>query len=216
MLWWIVGLVATVVITVAYCGIAVSIVVPLLRSRQLTKNKLGAATAAVFLTCAVHHGVHGVDLLALGLGAAAAGDLRQSWSWELAVWDIVGATVAAYYFGLRRTYGSLMQGAQLFDDLRRRERQALEINDNVLQGLVVAKMALELDQRDTAVAALDTSIAAASRMISELLATEDRPVAAGLLRTRAAVLDPVQDAGQDPAGERDQDPAQERAHAGHS
>jgi hypothetical protein len=188
--WWIVGLAATSVITVAYVGIAVTIVVPLVRSRQLTKNKLGAATAAIFLTCAVHHGVHALQLLAPGVGVDLASRiaLRDAWGWELALTDVVGAAVAAYYFGLRRTYGSLMQGAQLFDDLRRRERQALEINDNVLQGLVVAKMALEMDRSDTAVAALDTSIAAASRMISELLATEDRPVAAGLLRTRAAVL----------------------------
>ena len=30
-------------------------------------------------------------------------------------------------------------------DLRKREQQALELNDNVLQGLVVAKMSLDLD-----------------------------------------------------------------------
>jgi hypothetical protein len=141
----------------------------------------------------VHHGVHSLVLAFPGLGGHAGHGvaLRHSWTWELALWDVLGAALAAYYFGLRRTYGSLMQGAQILVDLRRRERQALEINDNVLQGLVVAKLALELDQRDTAVAALDTSITAASRMISELLAAEDRPVAAGLLRTRAADLDPA-------------------------
>ena len=188
--WWMVGLAANAVITVAYASIVGFIVVPLLRSRQLTKNKLGAATAAIFLTCAVHHGLHAVHLLppSLGLHTAEGLAVREAWGWELGAWDVVGALVAAYYFGLRRTYGSLMQGAQLFDDLRRRERQALEINDNVLQGLVVAKMALELDQQETAVAALDTSIAAASRMISGLLATEDRPVAAGLLRSGPAVV----------------------------
>ena len=197
---WIVGLVATAVVAVAYLGIAVTVAVPLVRSRQVTKNKLGAATAAVFLTCAVHHGIHAVHLVAPGLGAdvVAGTALRHEWGWDVALWDLVAAGVAVAYFALRRTYGSLMQGAQLFDDLRRRERQALEINDNVLQGLVVAKMALEMDRTDTAVAALDTSIAAASRMVSELLATEDRPVAAGLLRSRAAVLDPVRDSA--PAG----------------
>jgi signal transduction histidine kinase len=188
--WWTVGLVANAVIAVAYVSIVGFIVVPLLRSGQLTKNKLGAATAAIFLTCAVHHGVHAAQLAGAPMGSDTAEALRDAWDWELALPDLLAAAVAAYYFGLRRTYGSLMQGAQLFDDLRRRERQALEINDNVLQGLVVAKMALELDQPDTAVAALDTSIAAASRMISGLLDTEDRPVAAGLLRTHAAVVRP--------------------------
>ena len=197
---WIVGLVATAVVAVAYLGIAVTVVVPLVRSRQVTKNKLGAATVAVFLTCAVHHGTHALHLVAPGLGAdgAAGSALRDVWGWDLALGDVAGAGVAVAYFALRRTYGSLMQGAQLFDDLRRRERQALEINDNVLQGMVVAKMALEMERTDTAVAALDASIAAASRMVSELLTTEGRPVAAGLLRTRAAVLDPVRDST--PAG----------------
>ena len=52
-----------------------------------------------------------------------------------------------------------MQGAQLFQDLRQREQQALELNDTVLQGLVVAKMALDLDQPRKANEALTASIA---------------------------------------------------------
>jgi hypothetical protein len=196
--WWTVGLVANAVIAVAYLAIVGSILVPLLRSRQLTKNKLGTATAAIFLTCAVHCAIHVLDLAFPVLDGNREHGLavRRGWDWELALWDVLGAAAAAYYFGLRRTYGSLMQGAQLFVDLRRRERQALEINDNVLQGLVVAKMALELDQRETAVAALETSITGASRMITALMATDDRPVAAGLLRTSAAVLEPT---AEDPA-----------------
>ena len=61
---------------------------------------------------------------------------------------VVGALVGVYYWTLGRNYGSLMEGAQLFEDMRKREEQALELNDNVLQGLVVAKMSLDLgDQR---------------------------------------------------------------------
>ncbi len=196
--WWTVGLVANALISVAYFGIVCFIVLPLVRSGQLTKNKLGAATAAIFFTCAVHHGVHALHMAmpSVGIDVAQGLAMRDAWGWELALWDVVGAVVAAYYFGLRRTYGSLMQGAQLFDDLRRRERQALELNDNVLQGLVVAKMALDLDRPETAKAALDTSIASASQMISSLLAaTADRPVAAGLLRSHPAVLDSASSAG---------------------
>jgi signal transduction histidine kinase len=188
---WIVGLAANAVITLAYLSVAAFIVVPLVRSRQLGRHKLGAATAAVFSTCALHHGVHAVDLLlpSVGVDVARGHAVRAAWGWDLALWDVVMAAVAVAYVGLRRTYGSLMQGARLLDELKRRERQALEINDNVLQGLVVAKMALELGQRDKAVAALDTSIASASRMISSLLDSDEHPVAAGLLRTNAAVLD---------------------------
>ena len=143
---WQIGLVANSLIAIAYFGIAAAIVFPLARSGQLRTNPLGAATAAIFFTCAVHHGAHSVHMLlpAFGLDDTQGLAMRTAWGWPLAIWDIVGACVAIYYWSLRRHYGSLMQGAQLFQDLRQREQQALELNDAVLQGLVVAKMALDL------------------------------------------------------------------------
>ena len=145
---WQVGLVGNAVIMAAYLGICLAIVVPLARSHQLRSNPLGAATAAIFFTCAVHHGAHSVHMLLPSLGFSDPQGLamRSAWGWPLATWDVIGAVVAVYYWTLRRNYGSLMQGAQLFQDLRQREQQALELNDTVLQGLVVAKMALDLDQ----------------------------------------------------------------------
>jgi hypothetical protein len=82
---------------------------------------------------------------------------------------VIGALCAVYYWTLRRNYSSLMHGAQLFEDLRAREKQALELNDSVLQGLVVAKMALDLDQPGRSQEALTSSIAAASKIITDLL-----------------------------------------------
>ena len=111
--------------------------------------------------------------------------MRQAWNWQLAPWDVVGAMVAVYYWTLRRNYGSLMQGAQLFEDMRKREQQALELNDNVLQGLVVARMALDLGEEKRAVRALDNAIESASQMITELIGCDQRPVSAGLLRNGA-------------------------------
>jgi hypothetical protein len=156
---------------VAYLGIALAIIVPLVRSRQLRTNPLGAATAAIFVTCAVHHGAHSVHMLlpSLGLDDPQGQAMRTAWGWPLAAWDVVGAVVGVYYWTLRRNYGSLMQGAQLFEDLRQREQQALEINDTVLQGLVVAKLALDLDQPAKASEALTASIGSASRIITGLL-----------------------------------------------
>ena len=95
--------------------------------------------------------------------------------------------VALYYWTLRRNYSSLMEGAQLFEDLRKREQQALELNDSVLQGLVVAKMALDLDDTDKANAALTTSIDSASRIITNLLGSEHFSIE--LLRSAPAVVD---------------------------
>jgi len=168
---WQIGLVGNAVIMVAYLGICLAILVPLTRSHQLRNNPLGAATAAIFFTCAVHHGAHSIHMLlpSLGVDDPQGLAMRSAWGWPLASWDVIGAVVAVYYWSLRRNYGSLMQGAQLFQDLRQREQQALELNDAVLQGLVVAKMALDLDQPRKANDALTASIQSASRIITELL-----------------------------------------------
>ena len=168
---WVVGLVCNAVIMLAYLLISLAIVVPLSRSRQLRTNPLGAATAAIFFTCAVHHGAHSIHMLLPSLGVSDPQGLamRAAWGWPLALWDVVGAVVGVYYWTLRRTYSSLMEGAQLFQDLRQREQQALELNDAVLQSLVVAKMALDLDQPARARAALTSSIDSASRIITGLI-----------------------------------------------
>lgn len=163
---WVIGFVCNTVIMVAYLLISISIVVPLARSGQLRTNPLGAATAAIFFSCAVHHGAHPAHMLMNGEAGLA---MRTAWTWPLAIADVLGAAIGVYYWTLRRTYSSLMEGAQLFQDLRLREQQALELNDSVLQGLVVAKMALDLEQPAKAREALATSIDSASRIITDLL-----------------------------------------------
>lgn len=185
---WQVGLVANAVIGVAYFLIAASIIVPLARTQQLRSNPLGAATAAIFLSCAVHHGVHSVHMLLPGLGVDDPRGIamREAWGWPLATWDVVGAIVGVYYWTLRRNYSSLMQGAKLFEDFRQREQQALELNDSVLQGLVVAKMALDLDEPQRAHEALAASIDSASKMITELLGSDHHSMQ--LLRSTAATV----------------------------
>jgi hypothetical protein len=193
--WWRIGLSANAVLAIAYLMIAWAIVKPLVQHRQLRSNPLGAATAAIFLTCAVHHGGHVVHMMLplVGIESSQGYAMRAAYDWEAAIWDIVGALVGIYYWTLRRTYGPLMRGAQLFEDMRQREQEALELNDGVLQGLVVAKMALDLDQHEKARAALDASITVASRMISDLLGPASARETGDLLRSRAAAIseDPV-------------------------
>ncbi len=195
---WQVGLVCNAVISVAYFLIVLAIVVPLVKSHQLRSNPLGAATAAIFFTCAVHHGAHTLHMLMpyFGVDEVQGMAMRQAWGWPLALWDLVGAAVGVYYLTLRRNYSSLMQGAKLFEDLRQREQQALEINDNVLQGLVVAKMALDLDQPEKANNALTTAIDSASRMITELLGNDHFSVE--LLRSAPALADATTGNDSDP------------------
>lgn len=183
---WVIGLVCNAIIAFAYLLICLAIVVPLARSKQLRSNPLGAATASIFFSCAVHHGIHAVHMFlpTLGLDDEKGLAMRSAWDWPLSLWDVVGAGVAIYYWTLRRSYSSLMEGAQLFQDLRQREQQALELNDTVLQGLVVAKMALDLDDTKRAHESLTVSIDQASRIITELLGSSHHSL--DLVRSSAA------------------------------
>src|SRR5205814_3550929 len=137
--WWTIGAASNAVIAVAYLGIAWAILSPLLRTGQLKQNRLGAVTAAIFLTCAAHHGLHSLHMLlpTVGVAVQEGTTLRSVWDWHMVVVDLFGVAAAVYYWMLRGLYGPLMQGAKLFDDLKEKQRQALEINDSIVQGLTV-------------------------------------------------------------------------------
>ncbi|MDP3968192.1 MAG: hypothetical protein Q8Q02_07910 [Nocardioides sp.] len=189
--WWHVGLTANTIIAVSYTLIVLAIVRPLIREGQLRSNVLGATTAAIFLTCAVHHGAHSLHMTLpwFGVDLVEGLAMRTAWGWPLAIWDVVGAIVGVYYWSLRRAYSGGVSGPQLFEDVRAREQQALELNDTVLQGLVVARMALEMGEQEKADAALDGAIVAASQMITDLIGGGEhgQGISAGLLRHSAAV-----------------------------
>ena len=131
---WVAGAVANGVTSLAYFAIAFAILRPLVRERQVLENPLGLATALIFFTCAVHHGSHTVKTLLpvayytyhYDWQLASSLATRQMFDWEGITWDIFTAGVGIYYWTLRRTYGSLMQGAKLFEDLREKDRQTSE------------------------------------------------------------------------------------------
>lgn len=168
---WQLGAAMNLVIAAAYLGIASAILWPLVTTDQWRKNRLGLATAAIFFTCAVHHGHHALHMLtpALGVSDEIGLRLREGWSWDIAIWDVLSAAAGVYYWSLRKTYGSLMRGAILFEDLREKQRQAIEINDNIVQSLSVAKLALELDEHDRSAQALEASLTSARKLITDLL-----------------------------------------------
>lgn len=168
---WQLGTAMNLVIAVAYLGIAGAILWPLVSTDQWRKNRLGLATAAIFFTCGVHHGHHALHMLtpALGVQDEIGLRLRDAWSWDIAIWDVLTAGAGVYYWSLRKTYGPLMRGAALFEDIREKQRQAVEINDNIVQSLSVAKLALELDDRDRSEQALEASLASAREIITDLL-----------------------------------------------
>lgn len=190
-MWWMLGAACNAVIAIAYFMISSAIVRPLVASRQLRTNALGAATAAIFLTCAVHHGAHVVHMLMpyAGVDLEKGMAMRTAWGPELAIWDFVGAVVASYYWTLRGGFGGSSESPQLFKDQREREQRALELNDAVLQGMVVARMALDLGERKRGMAALDSSIAAASHMITELIGDDRGHLANRPLRSAPALVE---------------------------
>jgi len=53
--------------------------------------------------------------------------------------------------------------------VEQRQQQALQINEGIVQGIAVAKMALELGDSERALDALDRTLTAAKRVISHLL-----------------------------------------------
>lgn len=162
---------ANLIIALAYLGITYAILRPLVVTDQWRSNRLGTATAAIFFTCAVHHGAHAVHMLipAFGIEDPAGLALRQAFHWPVVVWDFVGAGVAIYYWSLRRTYGALMHGAKLFDDMKERQRQALELSDNIVQGLVAAELALRLDEKELGTEAIQDTLVKARAIITDLL-----------------------------------------------
>ena len=190
---WVIGAVANGVVASAYLGIASTIFWSLKQSGQLSQNRLGLATAAIFLTCAAHHGSHTIHFLlpSLGLEVDEGLALRAGWEWHTATVDILTAAVGVWYWTLRKTYGPLMRGAKLFEDMKERQRQALEINDNVVQGLTVAHMALASKDESRSMEAMEATLAKSRRIISDLIGEvgEDTRLAPGeLVRTNPAVV----------------------------
>ncbi len=183
---WQIVTAANLVVALAYFAIAFFVIRGLARSGQLQSNPLGLATGLIFVTCAVHHGSHSVHMLlpAIGIDDAQALAMREAWHWPSATWDILSAGVAIFYLSLRGHYASVLGSASMFDDLRARERQALEINDNIVQGLTRVKWALEAKQDDEALRAADETLAEAQRMVTDLLMAEsdDDALHAGRLR----------------------------------
>jgi hypothetical protein len=54
-------------------------------------------------------------------------------------------------------------------DRRARERQALDIHDNIVQGLAEAQLAFDVGRPEQAREAVDRTLAAARRLITDLL-----------------------------------------------
>ncbi|WP_375423543.1 response regulator [uncultured Friedmanniella sp.] len=124
-MWWQLEVVANSVISVAYLVIAALITIPLYRLHQVRSNKLGTATAMIFFSCSVGHGLHAISPFVVHTPAmpGMSGMVGMS-TWWSALWHTFTAGVAVYYLTLRKFYGRLLNTAPMFDDLLEKQRLA--------------------------------------------------------------------------------------------
>jgi hypothetical protein len=202
---WQIVTIENLVVGAAYTAISYVILSGLVSTGQLRTNKLGFATGLIFLTCAVHHGAHSVHMLlpSIGLDEHHGKIMRQAWDWHVAVWDGLTAAVGVYYLSLRGSYASVLRGAQMFEDLKVRQRQALEINDNIVQGLTVAKYQLDRGHDARTREAIEETLRKAQNLITDLLGEShgDDGLGPGDLRrsSRASVTSKPEDSAPDSA-----------------
>lgn len=185
---WLLGITANGVIAIAYFAIAGTIFVGITRAKQWRKNPLALATGLIFLSCGAGHLVHlyhGINV-ANPSEVTAARLLAAEWH----TWVVDGATamIAIWYFTLRGRFPALVRGSALFEDMQVRQRQALEIHDNIVQGLVKAKLSIEAGQSETGRKELEETLDASRKIMSDLLgeAGRDRPLRPGELVRRTS------------------------------
>jgi hypothetical protein len=185
--WW-VGLAMNATIAVAFLAVAAVLLVNAVKTKHVKNNPLGVATVILYLTCGGGHFVHMLQLLDVPLGNASAAGLaiqaEYATGWHMWAIDILTAVAGVSYWMMRRRFPALVSGAAVFEDLRARQRRAIEINDNVVQGLARAKMALDLNLNQEGGEAVDQTMAKARHIITDLLG--DKEIAPGQLRRAEA------------------------------
>jgi PAS domain S-box-containing protein len=139
--WWQLTAFANAIILAAYLAISFAIGRGLWQSRQWRNNPLGLATAAIFFSCAVHHGSHTVHLLLPYIGSEehAGTAMRHAFgSFSIAGWDLVTAALAVWYWTLRSRFPALVRGAAVFEDLKLRQaaEATLRASEERYRGIV--------------------------------------------------------------------------------
>lgn len=171
---WTLGFIANAIIATAYLAVAALLAVNAIRTDQWRTNTLGLATVFLYIGCGGGHAVYALQLGAAALGSSApyaAGARVLYAEVHMWVWDFITAAIGVWYWTMRRRFPTLVTGTAVFEDLRVRQRRALEVNDNIVQGLAQAKLSFELHRDDEALAALARTRAAGHKMVDGLRAT---------------------------------------------
>lgn len=169
---WLVTATAHGVLVVAYLWIAFIIGRGQTIEKQWRSNPLASATFAIFLTCAIGHGVHMEHALlrTIGIDAAIGDAARLAMSDQLlVVWTPITALAAIYYLTKRRRLRVLQGGAPLVEDLVKRQAEARILHDQVIASVEAAKEALDRGDDAAARAAIEDGMAGSDQIIGALL-----------------------------------------------
>lgn len=85
---------------ITYAAIAVAVVVPVTRAGQLRSNRLAVATALIFATAAVGHGLY--TWLILSHPGLLGRSVENGWMWALSSWNLVTGLTGVYYWSVRQ------------------------------------------------------------------------------------------------------------------
>lgn len=132
---------------------------------------------------AVHHGVAStIDRRSVYNHYAA---LNNPWKWAIIHGVFVLGASAASVYAWRMNEEAAAETERYRShvaEVERRRRSALQINDDIVQGLAVVTYALELGQDDLARRRVAETLEAARGIITDLLGEDDDAVTAGSLR----------------------------------
>lgn len=134
----------------------------------------------------LHHGVLGTVAPHEVYSSASA--IANPWGWAAVHAAFILAESAACLVAWKKSE----QYAVQISEHSRRRKEALDLNDHVVQGLVVAKAAFELGNEEVARKALDSTLARAKVLVSDLLGQDGAPLSPGsLVREDAAEVKPL-------------------------
>ncbi len=198
---YVLGIIANGVIFLTFTSVGVLLAWNMTRGKQWRGNILGAGTFAIITFCGIGHGIRFFQLMYPSLGIDLPFGLAARYEyndWHPWVIDLITMVAGIWYWLMRGRFPDLVSGAAVYEDLRSRQRKALQIHDNVVQGIVRAKMALDLDDQPETDDALRDTLEASKRIIDDLLVTED--ITGGGLRRkqRAGADDLLSDAEPEP------------------
>ncbi len=169
---WLVTAIAHGGLVITYASIAYIIGRGQTIERQWRNNPLATATFAIFLTCAIGHGIHMEHALLREVGIEAeVGDASRLALADtlLVIWTPITLLPAIWYLSMRKRLRILQGGAPLLEDIVQRQAEAQAIHDRVIVGAKAARQHLADGDAAAAKKAVDESLEEAGAIITSLL-----------------------------------------------